>query len=31
VGWNWKILDGKRVKAEAALFPLVIGLEDPGL
>jgi hypothetical protein len=25
------MLDGKRVKAEAALFPLVMGLEDPGL
>ncbi|EAQ89439.1 hypothetical protein CHGG_06058 [Chaetomium globosum CBS 148.51] len=29
-GWNWKMMDRRRVEAEAALLPEKIGLEDPG-
>ena len=29
-GWNWKMMDRDRVKAEVAHLPRRIGLEDPG-
>jgi hypothetical protein len=29
-GWNWKMIEESRVKAEAALLPLAMGMEDPG-
>jgi hypothetical protein len=30
-GWNWKMMDRRRVEAEAAHLPKKMGLEDPGL